>query len=169
MATQSSLKKMAEDAAYQLSWEHIFPTVIALPCAPLALILQPGDRFQMILDVAPQLLVVLSVMVGFTATAMTILFTAPDVPAIMLLRTSPKQFARLVRYHHSAIMLGLLAAIYSLVMLISCRSMSAATIQGVFGATIVAEWWFMSAWAGLTFYRALRLLTMLLTTTIHQD
>lgn len=155
--------------AFVFQWEHTFPGLIAVPFGLMTVFLPTDARLQMIIDVAPQLLVVLSVMVGFTATAMTILFTAPDVKAIEILKTSKGQFNRLVGYHHSAIVIGLLAGVLSLVMLISCRAMSPSALGGPFGEVIVGEWWFTCVWAMLTFYRALGLLTRLLTTNIDVE
>lgn len=73
-----------------------------------------------IITLANPLLSVIAIIVGFLATSVTLLLTAPDTKAMNRVRTAV-QFRKIVNSHFNSIYTGMVACISSLFVLVYCK------------------------------------------------
>lgn len=135
--------------------ERFVPFIVGLLSTWLLSTLRDTDKAAMVRDLAGSIVSILSIDVGFLATALAILLASQDNRIVKRIKTSTA-FNRIVNYHWSAIMLGFLAALLSLGCIMMCKSVTTPCSMILFDA-----WVLLTVWAFTAFLRVFYLMRLL--------
>ena len=147
----------------QKQWaERLYPSGMAIALTVGTYLLVGSAPLRMIAqDLASPILNVWAILVGFLATALSILLTAQSLPALERLKET-KQFALLVDYNWAALRWGFFAVLASLFFVVK-TPFAFVTAESAWLRIGVIGFFATQFLASFSFYRALSLFKFLLT------
>ena len=139
---------------WELFWPYLAGGIVSVAALTVT---SSHARNNIAAQLPTQTVTLVSILTAFIATSLTILLTAPNNPGIERLKTSPEAFRRLIKMHSEAIRIGILAAVFSLILLMVEKPFDGPIKLSLFGVWAFA----VSATVGL-FYRIVSLVQTLL-------
>ena len=101
--------------------EAYLPIIIATVLALVCLLLPVPIKARIEADLANPIITIVSILIAFIATSMTIILTGSSIPGIKKLLEYPNQYRYFIKYHTQTITAGVFCCCLSLVTIVIAR------------------------------------------------